>query len=151
MPDAGGFVRDAYRTLRTSEGEQGSGRVRRSCERPWYDGQINLKWKALRWTSADFNSAQSKLMALVTNMMWLSTAARFASAGRSPRRNSARSSDTPGIGRGGDPQCQRRIVGTGRYGSLPVMDGVKREARRREIELLTIPTNEALETLVKKP
>ena len=48
-------------------------------------------------------------------------------------------------------KCQRLVVGTGRYGSLPVMDEVKREARRREIELLTIPTNEALETLVKKP
>src|SRR5712692_2002293 len=60
-----------------------------------YNGQINLKWKALRWTSADFNSVPSKLMASVTNMMWLSTAARFASAGRSPRRNSARSSATP--------------------------------------------------------
>src|SRR5260370_35299676 len=60
-----------------------------------YDGQINPKWKALRWTSADFNSVQSKLMGLVTNMMWLSTAARFESAGKSPRRNSSRNSDTP--------------------------------------------------------
>ena len=25
------------------------GRPRRSCERPWYEGQINLKWRALRW------------------------------------------------------------------------------------------------------
>src|SRR5713101_9410236 len=47
-----------------------------------YEGQVNLKWKASRWTSADFNSVQSKLMALVTNMMRLSTAARFASAGK---------------------------------------------------------------------
>jgi hypothetical protein len=31
------------------------------------------------------------------------------------------------------------------------MDKVKREARRREIELLILPADEALETLVKKP
>ena len=99
------------------KGEQVNGPARRSCERPWYEGQINLKWKASRWTSANFNSVQSKLMALVSNMMWLSTAARFASAGRSPRRNSARSSDTPRYrSREEIPwKCQRLIVGTGRY------------------------------------
>src|SRR5713101_5178138 len=48
-------------------------------------------------------------------------------------------------------KCQRLVVGTGRYGSLPVMDEVRREARRREIELLILPTDQALETLVKKP
>jgi len=31
------------------------------------------------------------------------------------------------------------------------MDEVKREARRREIELLILPTDEALEKLAKKP
>ena len=35
--------------------------------------------------------------------------------------------------------------------SLPVMAEVKREARRREIKLLILPTDQALETLVKKP
>jgi hypothetical protein len=48
-------------------------------------------------------------------------------------------------------KCQRLIVGTGTYGSLPVMTEAKREARRREIELLILPTDEALETFVKKP
>ena len=48
-------------------------------------------------------------------------------------------------------KCQRLIVGTGRYGSLPVMAEVKREARRREIELLILPTDEALKKLAKKP
>jgi hypothetical protein len=48
-------------------------------------------------------------------------------------------------------KCQRLIVGTGRYGSLPVMDEVKRAARRREIELLILPADEALEKLAKKP
>ena len=103
--------------------------------------------------AADFNSVQSKLMALVSNMMWLSTAARFASAGKSPRRDSARSSDTAPVSVEEEMpwKCQRLIVGTGRYGSLPVMAEVKCEARRREIELLILPADQALETLVKKP
>src|SRR5713226_3661143 len=59
---------------------------------------------------------------------------------------------SPGIGRGGDAwKCERLIVGTGRYGSLPVMAEVKREARPREIELLILLADQALETLVKKP
>ena len=48
-------------------------------------------------------------------------------------------------------KCQRLIVGTGNYGSLPVMDEVKLEARRRKIDLLILPTEEAIETLAKKP
>lgn len=32
-------------------------------------------------------------------------------------------------------KCRRLVMGTGNYGSLPVMDGVKREARRRRINL----------------
>lgn len=31
-------------------------------------------------------------------------------------------------------KCQRLVIGTGKYGSLPVMDEVKLEARRRGIE-----------------
>jgi hypothetical protein len=48
-------------------------------------------------------------------------------------------------------KCRRLIIGTGNYGSLPVMEEVKREARRRGIELLTIPTNEAILALAKEP
>ena len=48
-------------------------------------------------------------------------------------------------------KCKRLVVGTGKYGSLPVMDDVKVEARRRKIELLTMPTDEAIEVLAKKP
>ncbi len=48
-------------------------------------------------------------------------------------------------------KCQRLVIGTGTYGSLPVMDDVKREARRRKIDLLILPTNEALEMLGQKP
>lgn len=46
--------------------------------------------------------------------------------------------------------CRRLVVGTGNYGSLPVMDEVKKEARSRNIELVILPTDEALETLAKK-
>jgi hypothetical protein len=39
-------------------------------------------------------------------------------------------------------KCRRLVIGTGNYGSLPVMNEVRREARRRKIELLIIPTDE---------
>jgi hypothetical protein len=39
------------------------------------------------------------------------------------------------------------VVGTGAYGKLPVMKEVKREAERRKIELLVLPTAQAIETL----
>ena len=48
-------------------------------------------------------------------------------------------------------KCRRLIVGTGNYGSLPVMEDVKREARRRQVELLIVPTNEAIIELAKQP
>ena len=48
-------------------------------------------------------------------------------------------------------KCERLVVGTGKYGSLPVMDKVKLEARRRKIGLLILPTHKAIEVLVKKP
>lgn len=47
-------------------------------------------------------------------------------------------------------KCQRLVVGTGRYGSLPGMDEVKLEARRRRIDLLILPTDEAIEALARK-
>ena len=47
-------------------------------------------------------------------------------------------------------RCQRLVVGTGRYGSLPVMDEVKLEARRRQVDLLILPTDEAIETLANR-
>jgi len=43
------------------------------------------------------------------------------------------------------------MVGTGNYGSLPAMDEVKLEARRRKINLLIVPTKEAVQTLARKP
>jgi hypothetical protein len=44
-------------------------------------------------------------------------------------------------------KCTRLVVGTGAYGKLPVMTEVKREAERRKVELLVLPTTEAIEAL----
>jgi hypothetical protein len=47
--------------------------------------------------------------------------------------------------------CKRLVVGTGAHGALPVMDDVKREAKRRDVELVTAPTAQAIESLHKHP
>jgi hypothetical protein len=47
--------------------------------------------------------------------------------------------------------CRRLVVGTGSYGALSVMREVKREAKRRKIELLIATTSEAIETLRSDP
>jgi hypothetical protein len=47
-------------------------------------------------------------------------------------------------------KCRRLVIGTGKYGSLPVMDEAKSEAHRRKIELVILPTDEAIETLAKR-
>jgi len=44
----------------------------------------------------------------------------------------------------------RLVIGTG-TGALPVMDEVKREAKRRGIELLILPTSSAIELLNHNP
>ena len=44
-------------------------------------------------------------------------------------------------------KCRRLVIGTGAYGRLPVMDEVKREAKRRRIELVIVPTSEAIRVL----
>jgi len=46
-------------------------------------------------------------------------------------------------------KCRRLVVGTGAYGRLPVMSAVEREAERREVELLVVPTAEAIKALSK--
>jgi len=43
-------------------------------------------------------------------------------------------------------KCRRLVIGTG-AGALPVMDEVKQEARRRNVELRILPTVEAIELL----
>jgi hypothetical protein len=47
--------------------------------------------------------------------------------------------------------CRRLVIGTGADGALPVMDEVKQEADRREVELLTVPTSEAIRALQAEP
>ena len=47
-------------------------------------------------------------------------------------------------------QCRRLVIGTG-TGGLPVMNDVKREAERRKIELLVLPTTDAIEALKEHP
>ena len=47
--------------------------------------------------------------------------------------------------------CRRLVVGTGANGALPVMEEVKREAARREVQLLTVPTSEAIRALQAEP
>ena len=42
--------------------------------------------------------------------------------------------------------CRRLVIGTG-TGALPVMEQVQREAQRREIELVIVPTARAIELL----
>jgi len=46
-------------------------------------------------------------------------------------------------------KCRRLVVGTG-TGALPVMEEVKREAKRRGIELLILPTNRAIKVLERE-
>ena len=48
-------------------------------------------------------------------------------------------------------KCRRLVIGTGALGSLPVMDEVLREAKRRKIELVVVPTREAMEVLNEQP
>ncbi|HEU4343783.1 MAG TPA: MTH938/NDUFAF3 family protein [Candidatus Binatia bacterium] len=47
-------------------------------------------------------------------------------------------------------KCRRLVIGTG-TGALPVMDEVKKEAKRRHVQLLMLPTAEAIEELRKNP
>lgn len=46
-------------------------------------------------------------------------------------------------------KCKRLVVGTGMHGALPVTNELKREARRRKIELVILPTAQAVEALKK--
>jgi hypothetical protein len=48
-------------------------------------------------------------------------------------------------------KCARLVIGTGAYGSLPVMNEVKREAKRHKVKLLILPTCDAIEVLKKDP
>jgi hypothetical protein len=48
-------------------------------------------------------------------------------------------------------KCRRLVIGTGANGALPVMKEVKAEAERRKVELLILPTAEAIEILRGDP
>ncbi|PCE32432.1 MTH938/NDUFAF3 family protein [Burkholderia ubonensis] len=47
-------------------------------------------------------------------------------------------------------KCHRLVIGTG-TGALPVMDEVKHEAKRRGVELVILPTAEAIAKLKEHP
>jgi len=44
-------------------------------------------------------------------------------------------------------KCRRLIIGTGAQGALPVMQEVRREARRRGVEVVELPTADAIQLL----
>ncbi|MGA7870654.1 MAG: MTH938/NDUFAF3 family protein [Candidatus Binatus sp.] len=48
-------------------------------------------------------------------------------------------------------KCRRLIVGSGKYGELPVMKEVKREAQRRDVDITILPTDAAIKELGKNP
>ena len=43
--------------------------------------------------------------------------------------------------------CRRLVIGTGADGALPVLQEVRDEARRREVDLVVLPTAEAIGVL----
>ena len=47
-------------------------------------------------------------------------------------------------------KCHRLVIGTGAYGRLPVMKEVKLEAERRYVELVIVPTSEAIRLIEKE-
>jgi hypothetical protein len=47
-------------------------------------------------------------------------------------------------------KCRQLIIGNGFTGALPVMDKVKRTAEKRGVELIILPTPQALERLNKE-
>ena len=44
-------------------------------------------------------------------------------------------------------RCRRLIVGTGADGGLPIVPEIRDEARRRDVELIAVPTDEACRLL----
>jgi hypothetical protein len=44
-------------------------------------------------------------------------------------------------------RCSRLVIGTGAEGLLPVMDEVRDEARERKVQLISLPTPEAIAIL----
>ena len=46
-------------------------------------------------------------------------------------------------------RCRRLVIGTGADGALPVLKEVREQARRREIDLVILPTAQAIGVLAK--
>jgi hypothetical protein len=44
-------------------------------------------------------------------------------------------------------RCRRLVIGTGADGALPVMEKVREEARRRKVDLVVLPTADAIGVL----
>ena len=44
-------------------------------------------------------------------------------------------------------RCRRLVVGTGAVGRLPVMPEVEKDAQRRKVELIVLPTQDAIAIL----
>jgi len=44
-------------------------------------------------------------------------------------------------------ECERLVIGTGAHGNLPVMKEVKKEAKRRNVKIEALPTEEAIKDL----
>jgi len=48
-------------------------------------------------------------------------------------------------------RCRRLVIGTGASGGLPVMTEVRDQARRRQVDLVVLPTAQAIGVLTKAP
>jgi hypothetical protein len=48
-------------------------------------------------------------------------------------------------------KCNKLVIGTGMYSSMPVMNEVKQKAKLHKIELLVLPTKEAIKELERDP
>ena len=46
-------------------------------------------------------------------------------------------------------RCRRLVIGTGANGALPVMNDVHEQARRRKVNLVIMPTAQAISVLAK--
>lgn len=46
-------------------------------------------------------------------------------------------------------KCKRLVIGTGKQGALPVMPAVLQEAKRRGVEVIAVPTTEAIQILAR--
>jgi hypothetical protein len=46
-------------------------------------------------------------------------------------------------------RCKRLVIGTGKQGALPVMPAVLQEAKRRGVEVIAVPTTEAIQILAR--